>query len=316
MAKTRDKLRQKAKENINVSAVDNNQAFDDIISRAERKEIIIDPILKSFIPPLQDEELQLLKDSIEQEGVREDLILWNDPERGHVLVDGHNRMAIIKGLESEGKTVKYGKKFLELPDFESVKDWMIINQLGRRNLTNEQRSYLRGLRYERDKKKKTNSKGVNQFNKGKVNRQNDEQPTHIKLAEEYKVSPKTIERDASFAKGINFIGSSNPELKQEILAGKEKVKKSSLQKLGKYNGKQKPVFKSVNDIEKFVIKVDSKEVVKLTENDNTNAFVDLKKEAMSALSKLSDQSNATEFDKLKTMLDSLKKEALDIQKQK
>ena len=307
MAKTRDKLRQKAKENINVSIVDNNEAFDSIISRAERKEIIIDPVLKSFIPPLQEEELTLLRESIEKEGVREDIILWNDPDRGHVLVDGHNRMDIIKQLEADGKTVKYGKKFLELPDFESVKDWMIINQLGRRNLTNEQRSYLRGVRYERDKKKKSNSKGVNQFNKNLVDRQNDEQPTHIKLAEEYKVSPKTIERDASFAKGINFIGNANPELKQEILAGKEKVKKSSLQKLGKYIGKQKPIFKSVDDIEKFVLKFDSRGVTEVQKLSEKDSFFHSQQEIILAVSQLSKKSKVADFNHVQHLVATLKK---------
>jgi hypothetical protein len=34
-------------------------------------------------------------------------------------------------------------------------DWIINNQLGRRNVTEIQKSYLRGLQYEREKKKAT-----------------------------------------------------------------------------------------------------------------------------------------------------------------
>ena len=44
--------------------------------------------------------------------------------------------------------MEYRTVELDLPDRESVKEWMIKNQLGRRNLTPQEASYYRGKLYE------------------------------------------------------------------------------------------------------------------------------------------------------------------------
>jgi hypothetical protein len=80
-------------------------------------------------------------------------------------------------------------------------------QLGRRNLTPQQASYFRGLRYNNEKSER-----------GKYDRVTDEGLINVddyfeskkvkvstaskKLSEEYKVSPATIRRDAEFAEGL------------------------------------------------------------------------------------------------------------------
>lgn len=45
-------------------------------------------------------------------------------------------------------------------------DWIILNQLGRRNLTKETQSYLKGLQYEREKKKQGTNNQYVQSEKG------------------------------------------------------------------------------------------------------------------------------------------------------
>jgi hypothetical protein len=82
--------------------------------------------------------------------------------------------------------------------------WRADHRRGRRNLTPEQKSYLRGKRYNLEKKTVPNEEGVNQYSE--VGRQNDDQPkTHERLAEEYGVSPKTIERDGEFADAVDTL---------------------------------------------------------------------------------------------------------------
>ncbi len=233
MASSRDKLRKKSQEKKQTThTTRNNDAFDAFIEREQRKNILVDPLLKSLIPPLQEEELETLEQSIREEGVREDLMLWKDPDsisgNDFFLVDGHNRYQIIQKLEAEGVSIKYGVKILDLPSKDAVKDWMIVNQLGRRNLTNEQRSYLRGLRYEREKAKHGGERDIEASpQNGNLLR------THERLGTEYAVSKNTILRDAEFARGLEKIGAQNPTLKQEILSGKHKVKKADLQLLGR-----------------------------------------------------------------------------------
>ena len=87
---------------------------------------------KKLIPPLTTEEFKQLEDNCLAEGIREKILTWNG-----FIIDGHNRFEISKrwNLEYEAEN-KYFK------DEEAVKEWMILNQFGRRNLSNYQRSVL------------------------------------------------------------------------------------------------------------------------------------------------------------------------------
>ncbi|WP_051211047.1 hypothetical protein [Runella zeae] len=138
-----------------------------------KKQIQILPELEQLIPPLLAEEYQQLERNILQEGCREALLIWqtttqilsenalDDSQIVYVLVDGHNRFNICS---------KHGIDFkIHLIDFKSIFDvrqYMIDNQLGRRNLSPEQMSYLRGMKYltqkqERGKYERLEHKGQN-----------------------------------------------------------------------------------------------------------------------------------------------------------
>jgi len=112
---------------------------------------------------------------------------------------------------------------------EAVKAWMISTQANRRNLTPEQTVYYRGLQYELEKGLHGGDRG-NQYTV--ANRQNDglaeNKNTAERLAEQYKVAPRTIERDAKVAKVIDKIGETSPVAKQKILAGEVDINKKEL----------------------------------------------------------------------------------------
>ena len=101
-------------------------------------EIFIDSEFANYIRPLSDEEFEKLKESIKLEGIRDPLVVWNG-----FLIDGYHRYKIATELEIEFKTIE-----IDLPDKEAVKEWIIKNQLGRRNLTSQEASYYRGKLYE------------------------------------------------------------------------------------------------------------------------------------------------------------------------
>ena len=87
---------------------------------------------KNLIPALSVEEYAQLEANILEEGIREPIITWNG-----YIIDGHNRFSIAQRFDLEYKTTsKY------FSSEESVKEWMILNQFGRRNLSNYQRSIL------------------------------------------------------------------------------------------------------------------------------------------------------------------------------
>ena len=86
--------------------------------------LIINPELKELIPPLQLEEYQLLEKSIIEEGCRDSLVIW-----GNTIIDGHNRYEICIDNDIEFSTTP-----MEFDSIEEVKEWMINNQLARRNI--------------------------------------------------------------------------------------------------------------------------------------------------------------------------------------
>ena len=87
---------------------------------------------KKLIPPLSAEEHTQLTLNICKEGIREPLILWNN-----YIIDGHNRFEIANQFNLEYKTISK-----EFENEDEVKEWMILNQFGRRNLSAYQRSVL------------------------------------------------------------------------------------------------------------------------------------------------------------------------------
>ncbi|MCA4896305.1 MAG: hypothetical protein ING84_15000 [Cytophagales bacterium] len=118
---------------------------------------------------------------------------------------------------------------------------MVENQMGRRNLTPDQLSYYRGLKYLSLKKKRGGYDSV--LSKG----QNDFSTSEF-LAAQFNVSESTVKRDAKFAEGLNMIGLSNPKLKLNILTGKATVKKADIQALTNARDPEKINIKNEADL--------------------------------------------------------------------
>ena len=87
---------------------------------------------KDLIPPLTKEEFKQLENNCMTEGIREKILTWNG-----FIIDGHNRYEIATRWDLDFETEN--KHF---DNEEAVKEWMILNQFGRRNLSNYQRSVL------------------------------------------------------------------------------------------------------------------------------------------------------------------------------
>ena len=106
-------------------------------------------------------------------------------------------------------------------------NWIISNQLGRRNLNPNQIAYLRGKRYETEKKIVSNISGANQHTK-EVGYQNDTQAKQPKtrdlLAKEYGVGEATIVRNARFAQVVDILPE---EVKRGVLEGSEIISQST-----------------------------------------------------------------------------------------
>lgn len=180
-----------------------------------KENIIILSELQSHIPPLSADEFAQLEHNIVKDGCRDALIAWDtDTEAGkkYVLIDGHNRYKICLHHK-----IDFRVEILAFEDIAQVKNWMINNQLGKRNVTEEVKSYLRGQQYHQQKDN-SNFKG-NQFtdSEGEKEANKPKQKTHERLAEFHKVSPKTIQRDEKYSLGLDKLAHNNQELKWKIL---------------------------------------------------------------------------------------------------
>lgn len=175
--------------------------------------------LKDLLVPLTEDEKEILKDDLLRNGCLSPLVVWKDGGK-NLLIDGHNRFNIC----SENK-IGFDIVQIEFNSLDEAKYWIINQQLGRRNLTNEQLSYYRGLKYLQLRKLKGGYEKV--LSKGQ-----SELLTSEIFSRELKVSTGTIKREANFAKGINVIGDSNNSLKLKILRGDTYLKKTDIQLLG------------------------------------------------------------------------------------
>lgn len=105
---------------------------------------------------------------------------------------------------------------------EHALNWIIENQLGRRNLNPNQIAYLRGKRYECEKKIVSNKEGANQHS-NEVESHNGIQPdnnTSRKLGAEYGIGRNTVLRNARFSKVVDILPE---EVKSSVLSGNEKI---------------------------------------------------------------------------------------------
>jgi phage N-6-adenine-methyltransferase len=156
----------------------------------------IDEEYRSLIPPLTTEERRGLEENLLRDGCLDPLVVWQEQQ---ILLDGHNRKEIC-----EQYGIDYALREISLPDREAAADWIDAHHLGRRNLTPEQMSLLRGRRYNRLKKPRGGT-GANQHTEQSPQNE-DSAKTAIRLAQECSVSRATIERDGRFAAAVDRLG--------------------------------------------------------------------------------------------------------------
>lgn len=180
-------------------------------------EIKIDKEFADLCRKLTAEEENLLESQLCDEGCRDALVLW----AGHdILLDGHNRKRLC-----ERNGLAYSTTEVVLGNREQAIEWIITNQLGKRNVTEEEKAYLRGKRRKHEKAKPGGDR--------KSKRHSDVLIGDVdeRLAKEYGVSPKTIERDEQFADAVDAVGEVAPEAKASILSGQSKATRKEIQEV-------------------------------------------------------------------------------------
>lgn len=171
---------------------------------------------KRLLDPLTDDEFEGLEQSILVDGCRDPLVVWNG-----ILVDGHNRYKICTEYDIPFNVVE-----MDFENEQAAFYWIINNQLSRRNISLEQVKYLRGKRYNEEKKEqgapignqnaeKQNGQIVHFENKPELSKQTTAQA----LANEYGVNEKTIRRDAQFANSVDTLADKlGDDIRRNILS--------------------------------------------------------------------------------------------------
>lgn len=104
------------------------------------KDLKVDKEFEDLLPVLTPEELEKLEDSILKYGMLDPIKIWQEPDTGKwIIIDGHNRYNILKKHGIDWHYWQDYKIMSELETREDVKQWMLEQQLGRRNLTETER---------------------------------------------------------------------------------------------------------------------------------------------------------------------------------
>ena len=185
-------------------------------------ELVIDPEFAGKIPPLTEEEYRLLEENILTDGkIISPLITWNG-----IIVDGHNRYRILQAHPE----IPYETMEMEFSDRYAVIVWICRNQLGRRNLTDEQKKFLTGKRYEAEKSQRLfhGNQYVNPDDEesGVGEKRPDQNPerTSAIIAKEIGKGERYVRDAEIYANGVEAADEIIPGIKGEILSGKLKCK--------------------------------------------------------------------------------------------
>lgn len=189
--------------------------------------IRIDTEFAGLIPALARHELVQMEQSILAEGCRDTLLVW----RGHdILLDGHNRFEIYRRHD-----IPFKVQCLGFSDRDAARNFVVTNQLGRRNLSPEGTAYLRGMRYLAEKRPHGGD------HRAQASGQHDHLKTAERLAHEFCVSDVTLRRDGRFARAVEALAANcGAGVKKALLARDTGLRRGTVVRLARLSpGRQR-----------------------------------------------------------------------------
>ena len=201
-------------------------------------ELRIDPEFEGKIPPLTDEEFQQLESNILADGiVINPIIVWDG-----VIVDGHNRYRIVGKYPHIPFTTRE-KEFANR--YEAIA-WICKNQLGRRNLTLQQKKYLIGKQYEAEKAAHGGERDMARDENGQFTASSQignlrcNNKTCERIAEENGISKNTVLRAEAFSKAVDIADEIEPGIRSEFLNGSIRATEKEIQALARADPEERP----------------------------------------------------------------------------
>ena len=212
----------------------------------------INPKFRDICRPLTDAEKELLHRDLLGRGMLNPIIVWQGKD---IIVDGHNRYA---WATQNKQPFEVREEFFA--DEDSVLEFIIQNQLGRRNIDSKTRDYLQGELLETRKRmdaKFVKGECPNPAGRaGKEQERNSCAPvsdgkTAAAIAKQMGVSTRTVEGNGQFARAVNKLG-----IKEAVIAGKEKRSKKEIvaEAEGKTAENAEPVKRTVEQLQQLAVR--------------------------------------------------------------
>lgn len=200
------------------------------------RQLEVRPEFRDKIPPLSADEYSRLEANILEDGeVREPIVVW-----GNVIIDGHNRWKIVQAHPE----IPFEVKEMNFSDEWDAIAWMCRNQLGRRNLSDKQYTYILG----KEAEARANTScftGNNQHTPKELLHQSDvEAPKRYGIApviaKEHGISESKVIKAKGFSQGIDMAETISPGIKDDILSGKINVPKSTVSSIRNIPEEERP----------------------------------------------------------------------------
>jgi hypothetical protein len=197
--------------------------------------LIIDQEFRDLIPPPSAQEIENLEESLIREGCREPILIWDQ-----TIIDGHHRYEICSRLG-----IPFETRIMCFPSREDVISWICLNQLSRRNLSEEAYRYLIGKRYDAEKvmNQRKNESGSNQYSGPAVSetevigtpqekrRKKEQNRTSVRLGTEYRIDHSTIESYGRFSRALDEVERKAPGFRRDVLSGAIRISKTKVDQM-------------------------------------------------------------------------------------
>ena len=158
---------------------------------------------------------------------------------GEVIIDGHNRFRIAE----KHPHLKFATCERDFNDRYEALAWICKNQLGRRNLTFQQKKYLIGKRYESEKASYGGDRKSSEVkSSSQVGNLIPTEKTCDRIANEYGISRNSVLRAGAFSKAVDIADEIDPGIRSEIFAGKIKPTQDDVDAITKAAPEERPAL--------------------------------------------------------------------------
>ena len=201
----------------------------------------IDPEFESRIPPLTDDEFQQLEENILADGVIiSPIVVWEG-----VVIDGHNRFRIVE----KHPHISFTTCERQFENRYEALAWICKNQLGRRNLTFQQKKYLIGKQYDSEKASHGGDRKSEEVkSSGQKAHLIADKKTAERIAEENGINEKTVRRAAQYSRAVDLADEVEPGIRKEILSGAIKATDKEITALASADPEERPTL--IEDLRK------------------------------------------------------------------